>query len=126
MKPKDQWKQRLSQRLTSEGYQLLSELQDQKSKVWVICDNNHRYSVQAQSLVKGHRCSECSNKLQSVKKHLKEREVVRRLAQFGYCLGSPYRSYMGSVTLVCPNGHNWKSDIKQFTLGRRCPQCKKK
>ncbi len=71
------------------------------------------------------RCEQCYYKLLSQRNAVLEEEIKKRVENAGYKFIK--RELLGkdsTLTLICNNGHIYKTRLNKFTSGRRCPVCK--
>ena len=105
--------------ILNEGYKLLStEYIKSHSKIQVMCDKGHEYSVSFKQFKKGQRCPYCygnNNKTQS--------EVEKIIKKEGYIVLSEYKNAKEKIKLQCPLGHIFKMRFNNFQQGQRCPIC---
>jgi hypothetical protein len=54
-------------------------------------------------------------------------EVQRRFEKEGYTLlSTEYKNAKSNMTVLCPCGHEWQTNISNFETGRRCSACSKR
>jgi len=105
--------------IENKGYKLLSnEYVNSHSKIQVMCNKGHEYSVSFKQFKKGQRCPYCygnNNKTQS--------EVEKIIKKEGYIVLSEYKNAKEKIKLQCPKGHIFKTRFNNFQQGQRCPVC---
>lgn len=106
----------------SQGYQLVGEYVDSKTKIHIICDGRggekHDYWVSYYHFKnKNYRCPKCQNI--STKRYTQE-SVKDLFAEKGYVLLSKYKNNHEYLDLICDQGCNCKIPLKRFLLGQRC------
>ena len=109
----------------AENYKVLGNYQNSRSRLLFRCPVGHTYIVQAQTWTSGSRCHQCSVIRRANRLALTVEQVDQRLSLDGYKRLSDYVSYRDSLKVECPNLHQWRTTAKNFTLGHRCPTCKK-
>ncbi|MGL5059081.1 MAG: hypothetical protein ACRC62_03785 [Microcoleus sp.] len=104
----------------NQGYKILSDYKNAKTKIECICPNAHRYLVSWNNFKSGVRCSFCEG-------HVTENYVKQELAKHGYKLLSSYTFANKKLDLLCPENHFWQISWTGFNRnGTRCAYCAKK
>jgi len=92
-----------------------------RTRIYVDCAVcGHSYDVQLQTLLAGHRCSQCANRQKSESMKIPLRVVQNELESAGYTLINPY-DYVNSNTKIIlrtPTGQYWTTTMKRFRTGQ--------
>ncbi|HSH52207.1 MAG TPA: hypothetical protein VK982_10850, partial [Bacteroidales bacterium] len=116
----EQTKERFLKMLNKEGYILLSEYKNSKTKVYLKCPNNHIYYVSPSHFInKKSRCVECRGLCRNKTK----KDFIKSLSNEGYILLSEYKNSNTKVLVICHNRHVYFTTSDNFKSGRRCPKC---
>ena len=108
----------------AEGYKCLSNYQTAKSRVRLMCDKGHRYSVAADTFIQGHRCGECYAARQSESHTLPSAVYSERAIELGYRLiPETFQGSQKSCGDLCPNGHTFHRRPHYLYMG--CQECNK-
>ena len=109
----------------AENYKVLGYYENSRSKLLFCCPVGHTYKVQAQTWKSGSRCHRCSILRRADLLSLSVGRLDERLEKRGYKRLSRYIAYADTLKVQCPNLHEWRTTAKNFTLGHRCPTCKR-
>ena len=102
-----------------EGYKLIGEYVNARTKVELECDKGHRYSVVPYSFKQGRRCSICSGHNSKTAKL----EFINQVKNERYKLIGKYVNNRIKVELECDKGHRYFVTPNSFKNGSRCPIC---
>ena len=117
----EQAKEQFKELVESEGYKLLSEYKNNNTKVKIICNKGHEYSVTPNHFKSGSRCPKCAGTCSIQAKE----QFMNLLESEGYKLLSDYKNALIKVKLKCPAGHVYEVTPHSFkTSYNRCPHCK--
>jgi len=104
-----------------EGYVLLSkEYVNNKTKLDYVCPEGHESSITwADWNTGGYRCGYCANN-----KQLSIDAVISDFSKEGYeFIGGSYINNTSTLTVKCPEGHEFETSRVKWTGGNRCPTC---
>lgn len=107
--------------LAKEGYQLMSEYVNNKTKFDFTCPEGHQSSINWNDWQQGHRCGVCSGINTITTEH-----VRAELAKEGYELLDEYKNPHSKFKFICPKGHTHSMRWSCWKNGRRCGQCRAK
>ena len=104
----------------SEGYTLLSEYKNNRSKLYYICPTGHEHHTYINNWKKGCRCGYCTGKYK-----LYEPDVIKAIKNEDYRIITKYiKDSKQKIHTICPKGHDyfvtwdaWKSSFS------RCSKC---
>ncbi|KFZ25571.1 MAG: hypothetical protein KQ78_02237 [Candidatus Izimaplasma bacterium HR2] len=102
-----------------EGYELLSEYKNNKTKVKLRCNKGHEYKVRPNDFKTGYRCPICANVCPEQAKE----QFIELVEKEGYELIDEYKNNHTKVKLKCPNDHEWETVPSSFKNYIRCPHC---
>ena len=102
-----------------EGYKLISEYIDTKTKVKIKCNKGHEYKVIPNDFKNGNRCPICPSKYSIQAKE----QFLGLIESEGYELIDEYKGSHIKVDLRCDKGHGYKVKPSEFKRGSRCPIC---
>lgn len=102
------------QNIESEGYTLLNEYIDDKTKLSLICPNGHVRNCRYRDFVK-YNCKRCVNSE-------KLKELIYKVESFGYEFIKYPNNARSVATAYCKNGHIREAKIHNFTIFD-CPEC---
>lgn len=106
--------------LEGEGYFLLSDYINDRTKVSVRCPVGHECLIHFSQFKRGKRCFECFGKRRLTLEHVRS-----EIEKAGYrLLSSTYSCARIPLQLVCPYGHEWTVCWNSFQQGNRCISCK--
>ena len=108
--------------LDKKKYKLLSKTyKNNRSKLDIQCDKNHKYQTTWNSLIKGSKCPHCVGIARLSYKSVKDQiEFID-----GYrLLSHKYKNNSTNLNVQCNNGHDYKVTLSNFQKGERCPFCK--
>ena len=105
--------------LTKEGYILIGEYTNNKTKVLIRCDKGHEYKVKPNDFKSGYRCPICSCNCPIQAK----KEFLELLAKERYELIGEYKNNKTKIKIRCKKGHEYKVKPSHFKQGIRCPIC---
>ncbi|MDE2425704.1 MAG: hypothetical protein KGO96_07340 [Elusimicrobia bacterium] len=109
--------------LKSFGYKIVNipNFLNSNTKVYIECNNKHKYETIAKLLIKGCRCKECYRA--SMRKPLQK--VVEYFVKEGYEIldHSNYSGLMSKIITKCPKNHKYIVTINNFIKGYRCKKC---
>ncbi|HFC9286543.1 hypothetical protein Q4457_05155 [Clostridium perfringens] len=106
--------------LESENYKLIGNYVNNKTKVELECDKQHRYFVQPFSFKSGFRCPICSGRS---KEHAKL-DFIKQVENEGYKLIGDYINALTKIELECDKQHRYFVQPNDFkNKGARCPIC---
>lgn len=101
----------------AEGYKLLSQYENSKTKVEFECPVGHHHSILWASFRNGTRCKYCFGNL------LDENDMMSAFSREGYQCLSSYKNSTTIMDFLCPKGHTWKASWSSFRQGTRCTKC---
>lgn len=103
------------------GYTLLeNEYKNNRTKMNMICSNNHHILMTFDSIRNGRRCRKCSGS----QKHTYD-EVKNDVEKQGYKLiSTSYIDNKHKLDVQCPKGHVYKVKYNHWVTGSRCPKCR--
>jgi len=107
------------------GYTLISSTYENKrTKLSIVCDNNHTFDMRFNNFQQGQRCPICAIERVATSSRLLFNSVKAFIEDEGYALLS--NSYVNNHTkllLRCPEGHEYSVAFNSFQQGTRCPEC---
>ena len=101
-----------------EGYILLDEYRNARTKMNYICPNGHKHSICWHSFQKGRRCpycAKCKVDFEVVKRAFKDEDWV--------LLEEEYVDCSHKMKCKCNHGHDLEISWTSFRVGYRCPIC---
>ena len=108
------------QAFEKEGYILLDEYKNSRTKMNYICPNGHRHNIKWSSFKQGKRCPECA--INNSKRTIEE--VRQAFEKEGYILlDEEYIDSKTHMNYICSNGHHHSITWSNFNMGVRCPEC---
>ncbi len=102
-----------------EGYKLLTDYTNNKTKVKILCPENHIFDIRPNTFKNGVRCSFCSGTNTIQAKYI----FHETLKHCGYKLLTEYINNKTKVKVLCPSGHTLNITPNSFKNGNRCPKC---
>ena len=117
-----QAKEHFFELLHEEGYELIDEYTNNKTKVSLKCPLQHEYSVTPNHFKKGVRCPKCTNNCTEQSK-----DQFKKLVKLeGYTLLNEYKNTQIKIKIKCDKGHIYNVKPNHFKNGSRCPKCSNK
>ena len=107
------------EKVGNEGYKLVGDYVNNSTKVEIMCDKGHRYSVTPNSFKSGRRCPICSSKHPETAKEY----FIKQVKDEGYKLVGDYVNSKTKLELECNKGHKYFVKPNSFKTGNRCPHC---
>ncbi|MGU8937517.1 hypothetical protein ACV3U6_07695 [Clostridium perfringens] len=107
------------EKVGNEGYKLVGDYVNNSTKVEIMCDKGHRYSVTPNSFKSGRRCPICSSKHPETAKEY----FIKQVKDEGYKLVGDYVNSKTKLELECNKGHKYFVNPNNFKTGYRCPIC---
>ena len=83
-----------------------------------ICKNGHRTTTTWNNFSKGHRCLECSGRMQ-----LNGENIKKEFEKLGFTLLTEYSTAKSKISYLCNNGHRRDTTWDTFRNIKRCPEC---
>lgn len=122
---KDEKMNELINKCNSLNYTLLTtEYINRNMKLNIICDKGHNWHPTYENFMKNDaKCLTCNNIQLSVNQRKNINDVNNILNNYGYTLISEYINNRELITLLCPNGHYYKTSLNNFMAGKRCSIC---
>ena len=103
----------------NEGYKLIGEYVNNKTKLELECNKGHKYFVTPNSFKSGTRCPICAGcHLETAKLELEE-----LVENEGYKLIGEYVNNSTKIEMECDKGHKYMVRPNDFKKGYRCPIC---
>ena len=101
------------------NYKLLSETyENSRTKIKLLCPNEHKYETKFNDFYNGHRCPTCFGNIKYTQSY-----VFDLLNKENYTLLDDYKNNHSSIKVVCDKNHNYYTTLKRFKNGHRCPKC---
>jgi len=101
---------------------LSTKYKNNRTKLYILCKNNHNFHTTFQDLNKGNWCAECSgNKkltIEKIKNYIKSTHPNAKL------LSTEYKNNKEKLSLECENKHEFKMCFANITQNQWCPKCK--
>ena len=116
----------IEKELKKEGYQLLSNYVNAKTKIKIKCPQGHKYEVTWSNFKQGNRCPRCRAEKMSEQQRLSSTFIKEEMLKDGYILLSEYKHSATKVDIECPEGHQYQVTWANFQQGYRCPKCSAK
>ena len=103
------------------NYQVLSnQYLNVKQKLDVICPNGHKWKVSFFDFkVRGVRCPKCYGNYYNKEDKIKEIKEIFEKHNYKVLKIVDTKN----IYVKCPNNHEWKTSLKRFKKGLRCPYC---
>lgn len=101
-----------------EGYTLLSDYIDSKSKLDFRCDKGHLHQISWNYFNSGNRCGICSGRY-----NINDEVVKAAFEAIGYEALSPYVNNSTPIKFRCDKGHLHQISWGNFSSGKRCRIC---
>jgi hypothetical protein len=107
--------------IENEGYTLLSDFINSKTKIKLLCPEGHEHNTTWNVFyISGSRCRKCSIE----KSRLKYDFVKNKFEEEGFLLVSEKYEYANKkLDVICKNGHEFKITYANFRNGIRCKKC---
>lgn len=106
--------------IEKEGYKLLSEYENNYTKIKMECPKKHMFEITFGNFQQGRRCQECFLD----RKRLSYEEVWKFFNKHEYQLISKdYKNNSTKLEIICPEKHIFKMSFASFQQGSRCPVC---
>ena len=103
------------------GYKLLSdEYVDNRTKLTILCDKGHEYTVTWNNFKSGKRCPYCIGRHKTIGEIKK---FVSTSAKGYVCLSDKYINNSEKLKFKCDKGHEYSATLANFQQGRRCSVC---
>jgi hypothetical protein len=104
-----------------DGYKLLSKKYiNNHTKLSIICNEGHIYSVKYNNFSSGARCPHCAGKAKHTYEYIKQQIENEE----GYKLiSNEYKDARSKIKIQCDKGHVYKVKFNSFQQGGRCPKC---
>ena len=99
-----------------QGYELLSEYVNTRTKVLIRNGKGEEYEVFINNFKKGNRPE------RKTKKYTQE-EVKEIFSEDGYTVAGTYKAMNSVLDVLCNKNHRWKASLARFKKGDRCPFC---
>ena len=110
--------------IENEGYKLLSEYKDCRTKLKTKCSNGHIHYARYHDFIRGHRCQLCYNKRRGNSLRHSYERIKYKLELEGYeLLSKTYENAFSKLEVKCSEGHIYKVRYNDFQQGARCPYC---
>jgi hypothetical protein len=106
----------VEKQVAKEGYRLISEYEQAKKPITLICPGGHEWVVYFHGFKAGKRCGYCTGKL------VNKAVATEKLAERGYTLIGEYRATPRKITVRCRSGHIREGDYHRF-LKNGCGAC---
>ncbi|MGU9057084.1 hypothetical protein ACV3WB_06135 [Clostridium perfringens] len=105
--------------LENEGYRLVGEYVNVRTKIEIQCNEGHKYEVRPDKFKMGRRCPICSGQYPETAKL----DFIKQVNEEGYRLVGEYVNARTKVKLKCDKGHIYEVKPSDFKKGHRCPIC---
>ncbi len=106
------------------GFELIPELakyKNNKTKLWWLCKNNHKFTSRLNDIVSGYGCPECSRvKVPDISKLQAHAESLG-----GKLISTKYINCDTKYEWSCSKNHTWTATWHMISGGNWCPYCKK-
>lgn len=112
-------KDMLIESVVSNGFDLLSEYVNNRTKVTLKCSEGHIFDKRPLDFRRSPKCPKCSGKCTSYAKD----NFIKLLNNEFYKLIGEYISSLTKTNIMCPEGHIFSMRPNNFNMGHRCPKC---
>jgi hypothetical protein len=103
---------------------LSTEYKNNKTKLKLICENNHKFEITFSNITQGHWCQTCSGYNKKTIKEIKN--IIKSLHPNSKVISNTYKSSIDKLKIQCENNHIFSMSYNNIKNKHWCPDCSQK